>query len=367
MLRQKKLNQDYKDDSDHIYYNVSIVNDSPVSIPATYYVNRKEAILENPRLYHMTVVSFTIPTLTVPIFIFQPQAYTVTLSYQDAFVKAHVLPFYSNSSPDSLTYIYQYQDFIDQVNKAFTVAYDALITSIVGTPPATMPPFFIMDPSTQIISLVAQTGYQSYNSDTSLNNTCIKIFVNATLGNFFNGIDYHYNAEGDPNGFDTQFIIKQNSNPNTLQFYTGTSPVGCIIPPPYFYTKYGPLSDAYIMQQQYAQTVTWYSPRSLQITTSLLPIASEFIPGGDDATRQIITDFQFPLADQIAQTSPYVQYFPQADIEYRLIDMISNEPLKKFDLQFYWSDDVQKLHPLSIPANNTLNIKFLFKKRKDIL
>ena len=370
----------------HVYYNISIVNNTAVSIPATFSETRTDAIVDRPSDYHLSIASFTIPTF-LPIFQFQPNTYSVTLLYQDTPVQVFVSPIVSSSpSIPPLNYVYSYQDFIDAINIAFKTAYNELVALIVGSPPAPCPPFMVFNNNNQIFSLVGHIGYNVYANDTSVNNT-IFIYMNSSLISFFPGLDVITVVQNTPNGLDTWLIIKQDSNylswgvydnyfpPETYEVpiapYTGTNgvttyPFGPYLPPiqpiniPFMDDTYSSYQPYFVNSQQFPLTAAWYSPRTLQITTTLLPVAKEVIPGINNNQRAILTDYQMPLSQQVSNVIGYTQYYASI---YRLIDMKSTEELKQADISVYWTTNVETINQVMIPPFNELNLKLVFIKK----
>ena len=60
-------------------------------------------------------------------------------------------------------------------------------------------------------------------------------------------------------------------------------------------------------------------------------------------------------------TKANLQYYAQGP--YRLVDLNSNIPLNKFDVQIFWSDQRNNLYPLYISYGQEVSIKFLFVKK----
>lgn len=452
----------------HIYYNVAITNNSNVSIPATFAETRTDNILENPSDYRVAVATFTVPTY-IPIFQFQPNVYSVTLLYQDTPVQVYVSNIISSSpAVPLLTAVNNYQEFLDAINLAFKSAYNTLAPLIVGGPPAPCPPFIVFDPNTQLFSMVAHIGYNTYGSNTSLNDT-IMIYMNSSLISFFPGWYTQKYGEGLANGLDTQIIVTANSNylswgvfsgsyypPATYTTVTGTtssagtieqsgnivtgsgtsfnvgmiggtytpngyenglvtayssptsitvsisqtisspttytiespapesSPPGTLttylygpyLPPqqpinvPYYDDIYASYQPYFVNTQMFPQTSAWYSAKTLQICTNLLPVTLELLPSGsiqnagsNNNNRAILTNFEFDLTQNVAQVIGYTQYTPSL---YRLIDMNQTTPLKSIDIQVYYTDNLANVTPLMIPPLNQLLLKLVFVKKNPV-
>jgi hypothetical protein len=74
----------------------------------------------------------------------------------------------------------------------------------------------------------------------------------------------------------------------------------------------------------------------------------------------IITDFNLDLTTPGAQRSVAL-YSPQI---YRLIDLLSDAPLRKIDIAFWWVDRLNNFYPLYISPYDAITMKIgFFNKR----
>ncbi len=138
------------------------------------------------------------------------------------------------------------------------------------------------------------------------------------------------------------------------------------------YTGY----DSYIMSQEYETLYNWNDITSIVITTSSLPIVSEYIPSLTPVTingqllsnqpsfssRQILTDFAISSTTGFDIKEP-ITFTNQG--EYRLINMISQNPLYQIDVKMYWTNSDNTFFPIFLDAGgkNQANIKLLFRRR----
>ena len=111
--------------------------------------------------------------------------------------------------------------------------------------------------------------------------------------------------------------------------------------------------------QDFVGLYAWNPFKKIVITTGTLPVQSEFTKGSGDATRKILTDFS-PSNDITDQRSVY-QYFPRA--QYRLVDLLTDSPIRQIDFKVWWEDIDGKLTLIKIPWNSELNMKFAFIKK----
>jgi hypothetical protein len=354
--------------TDHVYYNVVIVNninnETFAPIPATFVENRTNAVIDKPSDYYLSVIRFycpgnDIPTTVLPIKSFpntdpnitelavvlsynginsdpinviyfsQTQRYAVPPPLSITNPNASVIPYY---------YIYNYQHVLDMANIALASALTNLQAKPgTGAIAAATPPFFTYDAVTELLTLNATAAFY----DTSALALPIKIFGNTPFISFFDAFPFlDVNTFLFAPSLDTyQFLIKDTGNNTTA---------GVI---------------HYL--QEYVIVGLWNVFKTLVFTTGTIPIEAELIPSldgsGNTIGRRILTDFDPLVNSEPGQASSILQYYPQGP--YRLINLVSNTPLIKFDINIYWQDKKQNLYPLNILYNDSVSIKFLFVKK----
>lgn len=337
---------------DHIYYNISVINNTAQPQLATFAETRSQPLLSDPTQWHMSLVRFTIPTGLIPIFDFEDYTLnnnlSVSLSYSTTTIQTFLvyIPLYNGSLDytDAVQPIYSYQQFLDMINTAFTTCYNALIAAQPECP-ATSAPYVAFDPTTQLCSIFFSNSYYNGGSDET------SIYMSGYLYDYFGNWEVDFNGYGTANGLDVEFLYK--SNPTIFP-----------VPPTGYYQQI----------QDYPNMSLWYTGRSLQVVSDILPLNSELIPSttGTDAqpfptlgnnnnnTRSIITDFEFPLANGVPQLKPYVQYNANP---YRLINMNSKTPLVQIGLQVYWTTNSNINSPLYIQPYDNMTMKIMFRKK----
>jgi len=377
-------------DSDHIYYNITILNsDNGSSPPPEVVFNeiRNSPYLNNPQDYYMSVVRFSLETPTLPVFI--PQAelnqtdpnklvYTITLSWEDAATSINYIqqtnivwvPQNSNEPTPAppikfqdLTsthyYCYSYQWFVDRINTAFTTCFNALNAQVVAAGkalPSANPPIMEWDiPGYKGILDCDVSGYD-LNMDTSSSvMKPIKIFFNAPMYNLFSSFE-SYNLGYNNVTFGRNFQIRVRSV-NGLNYLL--MPAGW---------------TALQTYQEYATTPLWNPVQSLVFTTSLLPVVPELtsVPkvfgsdskfynvGNNSNITSVLTDFEVGLITG-SEYKPNVQYTPQA--EYRLVDLFGNNPLSALEIRVFWKDSWGNLIPFTLNSGCTASIKIMFRRK----
>ena len=370
---------------DHVYYNVIITNTSDVRIPAQYYETRTDPIIPNCEDYHMSIIKFTIPTEQLPIIadwyngtgataLFNQQnGYSITLlgtggaTASQQFIQW--VPIFGNSTsgiPVKEQLIFNYQQLVNMINIAFQAAY----TAIGG---ANTAPFITFDPALQLFILYISTGDLAVLGGTP----ALSIWFNINLQllfpsfpySFFNGVVYSYNHLGE------YAQIPTNGTVNGIVSLLQQGIPGI--------TGYS------FVAQEYPATVALYEPRSLRFISGSVPSKRELVPQvnyventnpflpatpgfpypvqysgsnlGGDPTQAIITDFDLPLSNAVAELKPFVQYVPTA--QYRYLDLLTQGPLNQFDLSIFWVDELGGIHPLYINPNQSVTIKILFQRK----
>lgn len=380
--KQGNRNVIVEDDGDRIYYNFIIgekVDRQPL-FDAKFQQNLDEVFITNPSEYYISVVRFSIPCQNIPIFVPEIQSYpntnlnntvySLSLEYNgftsgETFIQfisgnpnSYVSPI-STNSPNADTssiyyWVYNFQAFIDMVNAAFQTAFMALNVSSGGLPLGAVAPYFEFDPSTQLISLVAQ---RLFYDQTLLNP--INIFMNYKLFVYFDGIEINYLGTGAnmylPNGKDVQLIVKDLKN----NWYN-PSFVAPATPPLY-----------YKMTQNFPNLVTWNVFKSLQITSNMIPIREEYAPslkdisGGSNTESQVfLKDFE-PVLNN-GGDSRGILYFV-LDGPYQLINLVSTTPLTKLDITMYWVDRFGRKFLLQCPYNQVISVKVVFIKKSSYI
>lgn len=373
----KRLNYDNKkldNLADNIYYDIVIpYNPSSGGISlAQFQQQLTQPILYNPQDYYCAVVRFQVPGSNLPILIPEIQPfpntdlnktiYSVTLSYGTNISPQTFIEFISQSpnapqslpltsthptaDPTSYYYIFEYTWFLSLINTALASAFAA----IPGGPPVnSLPPYFIFDPITERVSLIAQQAFY----DRSTVATPINVYINYPLSAFLEGIRSIALSSASATGQDLLFDI---TNLNNSNWYT---PSGPLVPP------ISPLT-LLEMEQEYPTIANWNSLQTIQLVSNLLPINREYIPQYNSASQGIVSS-QGILADFV----PIVSLGPEArtSIEFisngpwRLIDMFGSTPITRIDLTFYWTDQFGRQFIIIIPINHAVTCKLLFIKK----
>jgi len=347
--------------------NIIMVNGT--SQVASFSVTKNTIILDKCSDYYASIVRFSIPLDTIPIMIMQvipnqsnPKLtpYYVGFSYLgvDYFSQLIYLP-QNNITPPVQNQptqvitdyygVFNYQVLIDMINVGFVNAFNA--SPLFGSGFA--PPYMFFDPVTNLISLV----YQPYFLTISSPLTGIPIiYINGLLEIYLDSFYLKFITDNSLTGHDYEFILQPN--PSNI-YYT-----------PNFGLSPGTNSiTAYRQIQEYSTLEYWSSVAKILITTSTIPINPESVPAAQSTQQSqglnvafpIISDFSLNI-DQSAGTSRTIAYYlPTA--QYKLVDMISDIPLQKIDLKFYWQDKLSNLYPIELAANQQIEVKLGFFRK----
>ncbi len=221
-------------------------------------------------------------------------------------------------------------------------AGDATISYISYTAMGIPRPYFTWNPLTNLISLTVTDAFLT---------TGAKIFVNRYMINYLASFKWFYD--------ETTFSLGQ-------YFFLNTS----VLPPDQ--------TSPYIILEDYTTISLWFDLRRILIFSNTLPITPEVLPGSNNQRTTstvaitspsnsnvvnyypIITDFAVGL-ENANQLQEVLVYNPSA--QYRLVDMTSDSPLNKIDLQFFWEDRYNNIIPVPLSTYQQASVKLLFTKK----
>jgi hypothetical protein len=367
------------DNPDHIYLDISMINDDRTGTNPTpfLYFNevRNNPILMNASQYYLSVVRFDMKTGSLPVFLPQVDLtqtdpnkliYQICLTYDgvESVVNLEWIPQDFNAVPPNTPFnssdinsayynCYSFQHFVLSImNNAFVSAVtnlNTLCTTAGKVLPSLNPPLCEWDINNFKIIIDADVvGY-----DPSLIKP-INIYFNTPLYSLFSSLDALYYGYNVTNGKNYLLNMKNMDNGN-IYVLNNISYI-----------------QAY---QEFSTLPTIANPvQSLVFATSLLPVVASqvtvpkvfndlnnYFAGFSNANfANVVTDFEIEV---LAGTlyKPLVHYSPTA--QYRYIDMTSDTPLQNIDIAIYWKDNYNVLHPFTLQSQNSCNIKILFRKK----
>jgi hypothetical protein len=260
-------------------------------------------------------------------------------------------PFTVDTYSNPYYYIYNIQKFIfDSVNVAFQTAFTALLA--LGALPTANAPFIEYDPYTGFCILDADVlGYNQASVSPQIN-----IYMNANLYQLFNSFTADFlggNPLYTPN-LAYRLRVFNNNNTNIINY---------------------PTYNAIQMYQEFSVIPVWNPVKSFIFTSNLLPVNASLegdpvvignggfqLPDNSiNALSNVLTDYQVELI-RGNETRPLVQYVPSA--EYRLFDLVGNNPLGTINLQCFWRDRFNNLNPFKLRTGCSASIKIMFRNKK---
>lgn len=371
--------------SDTFYLNFGIPNTSVESVQIlTQFDNRSSFILANPSDWEVTIIRFNIPTIYIPIFIFQPELYGITMTIDISGTTytsgTYYLPLPSptessqNFPEQPQNYIMFHEDFINSINLGFLAAYNNLTAALpVGdhaefTSHSTYP-YMAMNPETQLITIYMPNGYLSdsatpteigYSPDGFAGQAgsgygLINLFFNQALYSFFPNFQAIYNGVYPPypaNQYDYQILAKnrginQGQMPNVVPYPLTTPPIS---------------EGAFAMTQAYDTLTNWTQFKSIAIISANLLTEPEYIASQSGMTQNlskaILFDFN-PSFDPSINNKSVLQYYPSGPL--RWANMIQSLPLQSIDITIQWEDIFGNFYPIYIPYGAEADLKMCFR------
>jgi len=325
--------------------------------------------------YTMTM-KYTIPTGQIVVSYTQPITYipndltTSIPQWNPANLQALSLEDITNS----YYYVYNYEAWISQVNRAMEDCFWGLSGRAYATGGAILPLY-----GTTATQYVAPSMSWNATSDTAIITADNKAFsqsdgsakdivyfyFNQPLSTLFDSFPYQYNA------------VNANSPLySTLIFNTSLGAGYFIVQD---WTTFPPTTaNGFLGIQIYQdhQTASLMNPvQSIVFTSTLLPVVMEnvgqpLILNGTAPTQQVIgssanifpvvTDFIVPFS-ATNQYVPDISYVPSG--EYRLVDLYGTSPASQIDIQVFWKDQYGLLHPFLVGSGCSGSLKVMFRRK----
>ena len=345
-------------ESDNIYINIDFNNNTPDSIQsAVFNIERNDIVIEHPNEYYLSCVRFSVPAISTPVLIFPIQSnqnninlstFSVTLQNNNDISREFVIYQPRNgpnvripSSPVTeqeiipYYFLYNYQHLIDMINIAFINALD----NLPNKPANSEPPQLVYDPQSKLFSLIVQRQFYSLNVN---NADTILIYMNSNLFTLLIGLSNEVVNLSE--GRDFQILPFEYLN-NSFQ-----DPLAAPVYP-----------STYIeIKQQFSSVQQWYAVKNIILSSNLLPARKEYV--GDNTTRtSAILDFE-PPRDSNSDIRSVLQYFVAG--QYRLVDLLGNNSIENFDINFQWQDVYGNVYPIEVPYLQSITLKLAFFRKE---
>jgi len=359
---------DYKDDADIRYVNISLYNPTDSPIPARIVETRNEPIIEIPKEYEASVVRFRLSIDSIPIF--QPSLFPGSnppIYDSKEFISLNIA---GNSyvtrifvSPQILANgVTSYQQWLNVINNDLFILFILLKLENPGYP-QTLPPKLAIDPKTQLISFYIENTYLDSEPDASR----IDIGLNYTLHQYLRFPYKQYNTTLPQLG--TNYILSMNNSSLLLPplgTRVGYPIVSQNIPDP-----------AYQVQQEQQALFTWNELKSVSFISNLLPINQEAQPGSSvlgqpgqsniasfqSSTQAILTDFDIAPNEELATSNNVLQYTPTG--EYRMFTLNGTNPIRQIDISAIWTSTTGVSQALFLNPGGGMFLKIMFRRKRN--
>tara|TARA_R110000796_G_scaffold4086_5_gene15595 strand:+ start:6957 stop:7970 length:1014 start_codon:yes stop_codon:yes gene_type:complete len=319
------------EDENLIYYNIDITNDTSERIIPNFDVNRVDRILDNPSDYEMSVVRFSISLSSIPLFQFIENDFIVSLAIGEFIFYPEPLVWIPNNSVYDEKNVYDIQHLLDMLNNAWSLAFTFLKAG--NTVVSTTPPFMTYSALTNLISLNVPKTYVADNID---------IYTNSNLHRRLHSFYDFYNEFPSTGVLNYRFIVQDLfDNYNT---FNGID---------YFY-----------FTQQFSSIASLSDLRSIQVFTNSVPVNKELLGSQLNIVETFLTDFE-PVESNTFSSNGLYQFFPEGPLRY--IDLLSNEPMKRFDLAIKWTKKSSEVVPYYLEPNENISLKIKFRKKQNLI
>lgn len=362
-----------------IYYNVTIQASSSTQQPVQAYFRETNLspILDKCENYYMAVARFSCSTSSIPILMpttvlnqsnVNLLTYTFSIGYNGVISAAQnviytptnlnaitpAAPTVNQDFSSSYYFIYNISAFLSMCNTAIATAFAS-----ITTPLNSLPPYFQYDPSTELISLVAQQSFYDQNTATG---PAKAIYLYSNLDSNIvtgRGLPYILNTSSVDQLF--QYTIY-----NSYNNWYNPSDVASSSPGKYLImTNEFSLNDLYTPLQSIVLVSGSIPTRdeNIQPPTPFGGVAINVGTGALSSTK-ILTDFE-PDLTNIMQSRNVVQYGVTGTGNMRWIKLESSGPLNTIDISWFWCDAYGNLRPLLLYTGNC-NIKFVFTPKNQV-
>jgi len=357
-------------DMDHVYLNLQIENESYTSAKdADLYKAFGEPIINNPSLFHTSLIKAEIPTSYVPLFNWSSYCSNPLSPVSEISISYTYRPIPANPPvatftrfltfptlqfvPNGPNPIYHIDQLVAIVNTTFTLLYTDITTAYPALIPALGgPPVLVYNPPLQVFAVQYPTGFTSNVANPSW--AGVEVYFNAVMYNFFDTMPYIEFVNNAPQlrfrmKIDEVFTLGSSNRVNRTGLGTIPAPE-----PPTTGLNY------YSMIQETSSLTAIYSVSSI-IFSSTLPLVPEYLTSATVSGGVV----QLPILAEVptspGDTAQRILYNPTA--EFRLRNLSSNDPITNINIQVYYKDKNGALSRLIIPPRETLNLKILFRKK----
>ena len=251
-------------------------------------------------------------------------------------------------------YIHTVDAFLNMVNDALETSYNAV--KAIHTPTVDKCPKFYWNASTNKINIVMSEDFISDFPDEANH---FWIAMNPALYSLFDT----FTADC----LSTDSTLNTGAN-NVLKFFYNYGVNSMTVPIDTNLYKY-----LYMYSQQTSSVVSWSPVNSILFTTTSIPIepsqtgAPQYLglllknTNAQQNLSVVLTDFTIPLVDGTEYSNQMLYYIPNS--EYRLVDLLGNQPLQNLTMTVLWKDRLGFIHPCTLKRGANANLKILLRKK----
>lgn len=355
-------------DTDNIYLNVFIPNTTNEVIPAEYMVQQSRPILDNMNDYEAGIVRMKIPTVSIPLMIFEDNEYWMSFVIGEN--DTNLLPpmvvtlLQQYKSNDLLGfpyshYVYYYSQFLGCVNQILQLLWNQAIAdaNYQVIIPANLinqrfAPHFEINGTTSFLNFIAPvdpTNNIVYNCP--FHSDGIRLVMSNKLFYFFSGFPSKFYSRGMIAG-DTRLRYKLQLDGNKFNNIR-------IVKQWFAQNEY----QACQITQDSGSLHLWNTLTRVFITSSIL-LEKEYVLIRDESSVpkkfEIITDFELPYdsSDKDLRENIYVQ-----PTVVRYMNFKSGGSLDRIDIKIYFQTKDLTVFPLNIPTGFEVTCKLHFRRR----
>lgn len=363
----------YKD-TDNVYLNVFIPNTGDTPITAEYFAQQTKPILDNMNDYEAGIVRMKIPTSSVPLMIFEDDAYWIgfVIGQNDSHLLGplpiQLLDEYKSNNLIGAPYnryIYYYNQFLGCINEVLNnlwdlaivdANYQAVIANNLFNPantPSRYAPVFKINGTSSYIDFIAPCDpAEAVKSSCPFVHDGIQIVMSNKLFYFFSGFpSKYYGSSGIANDsrltYKLQLYADQYYNTKVIEQWNNKATF-----------------DAVSITQDYPSLFLWNTLSRVFITSSIALEKEYIITKGDlgqNRKFEILTDFELPDDSSNKGLREYIYVQPNI---IRWCNFKSSGQLDKIDMKIYFQTKDLDVYPIMIPPSFEATMKMRFRRRQ---
>jgi hypothetical protein len=308
-----------KQNPDNLYYDCTLIGKADEDTKAIFNINRTNVILENPSEYYLSIVDFSIPLFSVPLFTFKTGLYIFRLEF-DGLILSDTLIWIPESAYTAVVAnaVYSYQSMITSMNESLGRLYTAMQSA---------KPNFL---ATEQIFITLENNLITINIEDWYYNNNSFLYSNDPLFEFLRSISV--------------FFIDYN---NIRYEYFNHMPS---------YQRFG--KTYYKLTQSNIEIDNWNSLRAILFETGTIPVEPENVAAQNNIQLFVIGDFiKFPTVNR-----PTFYDFIKRGTD-RLYDLNSTYPMKQIDIIVRWFSRDNETGIIIIPFGQVFDVKIAFYKK----